>query len=193
MIVHEYYFATISHIDLYFCKNNSFKLFIYIEKKISFAYLNWYHPRPKKLSFEQFETNIDKKPLKKGNFLKLKLTRYFSINLLDKVYVIYNFMLLSNQKRLKIQDIIKRISLDKEVSLKERIYVEKYAKHNSPISLWLKKAKSIRRHGLKSEGSIDSLLQSLGIDGLDKDNHFKPNKDDISDWFGGSPDWIKRS
>ena len=40
-------------------------------------------------------------------------------------------MLLSNQKRLKIQDIIKRISLDKEVSLKERIYVEKYAKHSS--------------------------------------------------------------
>ena len=102
-------------------------------------------------------------------------------------------MLLSNQKRLKIQDIIKRISLDKKVSLKERIYVEKYAKHNSPISLWLKKAESIRRHGLKSEGGIDSLLQSLGIDGLDKDNHFKPNIDDISDWFGGSPDWIKRS
>ena len=48
-------------------------------------------------------------------------------------------MLLSNQKRLKIQEIIKRISLDKEVSLKERIYVEKYAKHNSTISLWLKK------------------------------------------------------
>ena len=33
-------------------------------------------------------------------------------------------MLLNNQKRLKIQDIIKRISLDKEVSLEERIYVE---------------------------------------------------------------------
>ena len=102
-------------------------------------------------------------------------------------------MLLSNQKRLKIQDIIKRISLDKEVSLKERIYVEKYAKHSSLISLWLKRANSIRRHGLLSEGSIDGLLQSLGIDGLDKDNHFKPDIDDISDWFGGSPDWVKRS
>ena len=102
-------------------------------------------------------------------------------------------MLLSNQKRLKIQEIIKRISLDKEVSLKERIYVEKYAKHSSLISLWLKKANSIRRNGLKREGNIDSLLQSLGIDGLDRDNHFNPNNDDISDWFGGSPDWIKRS
>ena len=102
-------------------------------------------------------------------------------------------MFLSNQKRLKIKEIIKKISLDKEVSLKERIYVEKYAKHSSLISLWLKKANSIRRHGLQSEESIDGLLQSLGIDGLDGENHFNPNKDDISDWFGGSPDWIKRS
>ena len=102
-------------------------------------------------------------------------------------------MLLSNQKRLKIQDIIRRISLDKEVSLKERIFVEKYAKHSSLISLWLKKANSIRRHGLQSERSINGLLQSLGIDGMDREEHFNPNKDDISDWFGGSPDWIKRS
>ena len=102
-------------------------------------------------------------------------------------------MLLSNQKRLKIQEIIRRISLDKEVSLKERIYIEKYAKHSSLISLWLKKANSIRRHGLQSEGSIEGLLQSLGIDGLDIEDHFNSNKDDISDWFGGSSDWIKRS
>ena len=102
-------------------------------------------------------------------------------------------MLLSNQKRLKIQEIIRRISLDKKVSLKERIYIEKYAKHSSLISLWLRKANSIRRHGLQNEGSINDLLQSLGIDSLDRENHFDPNKDDISDWFGGSPDWIKRS
>ena len=102
-------------------------------------------------------------------------------------------MLLSNQKRLKIKEIIRRITLDKEVSLKERIYVEKYAKHCSTISLWLKKANSIRRHGVQSEVSINGLLQSLGIDGLDGENHFNPNKDDISEWFGGPPDWIKRS
>ena len=102
-------------------------------------------------------------------------------------------MLLNNQKRLKIKEIVRRISLDKKVSLKERIYVEKYAKHCSRISLWLKKANSIRRHGLQSEDNINNLIQSLGIEGLDEDNHFNPNKDDISDWFGGSPDWIKRS
>ena len=102
-------------------------------------------------------------------------------------------MFLSNQKRLKIQEIIKRISLYKEVSLKERIYVEKYSKHSSIIYRWLKKANSIRRNGSQSKGSINDLLQSLGIDGLDREDHFNPDKDDISDWLGGSPDWIKRS
>ena len=103
-------------------------------------------------------------------------------------------MLLSNQKRLKIQEIIKRISLDKEVSLEERIFIEKHARHSSTISLWLKKATSLRRHGEEGKDKINNLLQSLGINGLDKEDHFNPNKDDdISDWFGGSPEWIRRS
>ena len=102
-------------------------------------------------------------------------------------------MLLSNQKRQKIQDIVKRIAQDKSISLEERIYVEKFAQHNSTISLWLKKANSIRRNGKNNNSGVDNLLQSLGIDGLDKENHFNPNEDDISDWFSGAPDWLRRS
>ena len=102
-------------------------------------------------------------------------------------------MLLSNQKRLKIYGIMKRIAQDKSISLEERIYVEKYAQHNSTISLLLKKAQSFRRNGVKNDSGIDNLLQTLGIDGLDKENHFNPNEDDITDWFGGAPDWLRRS
>ena len=102
-------------------------------------------------------------------------------------------MLLSNQNRLKIQGIIKRIAQDRSISLEERIYVEKFAHHNSTISLWLKKAHILRRNGMKNDGGIDSLLQSFGIDGLNKENHFNPNTDDISDWFGGAPGWLRRS
>ena len=40
-------------------------------------------------------------------------------------------MYLTNDSRLKIKDIVKRISLNEPVSLEERIYVEKFAKHNS--------------------------------------------------------------
>ena len=101
-------------------------------------------------------------------------------------------MLLSSSKRLKIQRIIKKIAQDKSITLEERIYVEKFAHYNSTISLWLKKANSFRRSGTKNDG-IDNLLQSFGIDGLDKENHFNPNEDDISDWFGGAPGWLRRS
>ena len=71
-------------------------------------------------------------------------------------------MLLSNAKRLKIQGIIKRIAEDKSITLKERIYVEKFAHHNSTISLWLKKANSFRRNGRKNDGGIDNLFNHLG-------------------------------
>ena len=102
-------------------------------------------------------------------------------------------MLLSNQKRIKIQRIIKRIALDKSITLEERIYVEKFAHHNSTISLWLKKANSFRRDGINNNDGIDNLLQSLGINGLNKEDHFNPNEDDISDWFSGAPGWLRRS
>ena len=39
-------------------------------------------------------------------------------------------MFLTNKTRLKIKDIVKRISVDDPVSLEERIYVEKFAKTN---------------------------------------------------------------
>ena len=102
-------------------------------------------------------------------------------------------MFLSNQMRLKIQEIIQRISLDEEVSLTERILVEKHAKHSSTVWTWLKKANSLRRYGKKNQESISGLIQSLGLDGLDSENHFDPKNDDIADWFSGSPDWVRRS
>ena len=41
----------------------------------------------------------------------------------------YLKMLLSNEKRIKIQGIIKRIAQDKSITLEERIYLEKFAPH----------------------------------------------------------------
>ena len=102
-------------------------------------------------------------------------------------------MYLTNKTRLKIKDIVKRISKDEQVSLKERIYLEKIAKHNSTIWTWLKKANSLRRHGKQNSDGINGLIQTLGLDGLETENHFDPKNDDIADWFSGSPDWVRRS
>ena len=169
------------------------KTFYILMKTHKIYILRMVSSKTKKAFIWAIRNQYRQKAFKKEKFLEINIDKILGNKSPIKDYVIKFLMLLNNQKRLKIQDIIRRISLDKEVSLKERIYVEKYAKHSSLISLWLKKANSIRRNGLQSEGGIDGLLQSLGIDGLDRENHFDPNKDDISDWFGGSPDWIKRS
>ena len=102
-------------------------------------------------------------------------------------------MFLTNKTRLKIKDIVKRISEDDMVSLEERIYLEKLAKHNSTIWTWLKKANSLRRYGKQNSDGINRLIQNLGLDGLETENHFDPKNDDLADWFSGSPDWVRGS
>ena len=102
-------------------------------------------------------------------------------------------MFLTTQTRLRIKNIISRISKDEQISLEERIYIEKLAKHNSTIWTWLKKANSLRRHGKQNTDGINGLIQSLGLNGLEVENHFDPKSDDIADWFSGSPDWVRRS
>ena len=75
-------------------------------------------------------------------------------------------MFLTNNTRLKIKDIVRRISIDELVSQEERIYVEKFAKHNSTIWTWLKKANSLRRYRKQKLDGINGLIQNLGLDGL---------------------------
>ena len=38
----------------------------------------------------------------------------------------------------------------------------------------------------QNSDGINGLIQSLGLDGLDIENHFDPKNDDIADWFSGS-------
>ena len=102
-------------------------------------------------------------------------------------------MFLTNNSPLTIKDIIKRISLNEPVSLEERIYVEKFSKHDSTIWILPKEANGLRRYGKQKSDGINGLIQNLGLDGLETENHFDPKNDDLADWFGGSPEWVKRS
>ena len=85
-------------------------------------------------------------------------------------------MFLTNNTRLKIKNIVMRISVDE-----------------STIWTWLKKANSLRRYGKQNSEGINGLIQNLGLDGLDTENHFDPQNDDLANWFSGSPDWVRRS
>ena len=101
--------------------------------------------------------------------------------------------MLSPKTRLMLQDILTRLSRSEEVSLKERILVQKYADRNSTVYSWLRKARSIQQKGHLEQGSISGFMQNLNLAGQDPDDHFNSSRDDIGDWFQGSPGWVRRS
>ena len=46
---------------------------------------------------------------------------------------------LTRSSRIRIEDILTRLSKENEVSLEERIYINKYASRNKNVSAWLTK------------------------------------------------------
>ena len=101
--------------------------------------------------------------------------------------------MLSPKTRLMLQDILTRLSRSEKISLKERILVQKYADRNSTVYSWLRKARSIQQKGHLEQGSISGFMQNLNLAGQDPEDHFNSSRDDIGDWFQGSPGWVRRS
>ena len=80
-------------------------------------------------------------------------------------------MFLSIHTRENIQDIIKRISINQEITFQERIFVENHTKNSSSILAWLKRSIIQRRHGERNQENICGIIQSLALDGLEPENH----------------------
>jgi hypothetical protein len=102
-----------------------------------------------------------------------------------------NFML-TKTSRLRIQEILTRLSLGKEVTLSERIYINKYATKNQNVSLWLRKASRIQRQE-QVTNHIDELLNGLDLNSDEPHGKYNPDHDDLGEWFSGAPSWIRRS
>ena len=100
--------------------------------------------------------------------------------------------MLTTSSRLRIQEILTRLSKGKQVSLEERIYINKYAANNQNVSSWLRKALLIQRNENRSN-PIDQLLNGLDLSSEDPHSTFNPDQDDLGEWFSGSPSWIRRS
>ena len=80
----------------------------------------------------------------------------------------------------------------KTVTLKERIYINKYASNNQNVSAWLRKASCLQRKK-NSSNEIDELLNGLDLCSSDPHSTYNPDQDDIGEWFSGAPSWIRRS
>ncbi len=100
--------------------------------------------------------------------------------------------MLTTSSRLKIQEILIRLSRGNHVTLEERIYLNKYASKNQNVSSWLRKASRIQRN-LPVSNSIDELINGLDLNSEEPNSIFNPDIDDLGEWFSGAPSWIRRS
>ena len=100
--------------------------------------------------------------------------------------------MLANSDRVRIQQILSIIAKGNEVTLEERIYVNKYAKHNQDVFEWLRKASYLQRTE-RNLNSIDELLYGLNLCETDPHSIYNPAKDNLGDWFSGAPSWVRRS
>ena len=100
--------------------------------------------------------------------------------------------MLTTSSRLRIQDILTRIAIGKEVTLEERIYINKYATKNQNVSSWLRKASHMQRNQPISN-PLDELLNGLDLNSEEPHSTYNPNEDDLGEWFSGAPSWVRRS
>ncbi len=100
--------------------------------------------------------------------------------------------MLTTTSRLRIQEILTRISTGKKVTLEERIYINKYSKNNQDVSNWLRKASRIQRQE-QITNQIDELLNGLDLSSDEPQVTYNPDHDDLGEWFSGAPSWIRRS
>ena len=100
--------------------------------------------------------------------------------------------MLTTSSRLRIQEILTRLSKGNEVTLEERIYINKYATKNQNVSSWLRKASLIQRNQPISN-PIDELLNGLDLCSDEPHSTYNPDRDDLGEWFSGAPSWIRRS
>ncbi|MEB3332119.1 MAG: hypothetical protein VKI83_06475 [Synechococcaceae cyanobacterium] len=94
--------------------------------------------------------------------------------------------------RLRLQEIIGRLGRCEPVSLQERIYVQTFADRDPSLGSWLRRALRMRIDG-PSQGGVDGLLAALDLGEPGTDGRFDPDRDDLGDWFSGSPHWLRRS
>ena len=100
--------------------------------------------------------------------------------------------MLTTTSRLRIQEILTRLSMGKQVTLEERIYINKYATNNQDVSIWLRKASRIQRKE-QIRNQIDELLNALDLNSDEPHVTYDPDHDDLGEWFSGAPSWIRRS
>lgn len=101
--------------------------------------------------------------------------------------------MISTEKRLKLEDIAKRISQGQEVSFSERELIQKWADRNRSIYDMLRKAQREAFFGDKAKDPLDQFLSDMNIGDPDPSNHRNgfDGPDDLGGFFN-APSWTRR-
>jgi hypothetical protein len=100
--------------------------------------------------------------------------------------------MLTPATRLRLQGILNRIAADESVTLAERIYVQKFADRDACVAGWLRQARR-RQQGQGPLEGLDRLLADMNLGSPEPDERPAPGGEDLGDWFGGAPGWLRRS
>jgi hypothetical protein len=100
--------------------------------------------------------------------------------------------MLTPATRLRLQGILERIATDAPVTLTERIYLQKFADRDPSVAGWLRQARR-RQQGQTPTTGLDRLLADLNLGSPEPDERPRPGREDLGDWFGGAPGWLRRS
>ncbi|MEB3242923.1 MAG: hypothetical protein VKO44_04735 [Cyanobacteriota bacterium] len=100
--------------------------------------------------------------------------------------------MLTPSTRIRLQTIIERIAKAQPVTLKERIYVQKFADRDPSVWGWLKQAQRQQLEGNQQTG-LDRFLADMNLGEIGPKGAFDPKRDDLGDWFSGAPSWLRRS
>jgi len=100
--------------------------------------------------------------------------------------------MLSNEARLRLNDIASRIAEQEEVSFEEMVFIEKWASHNASAAEILRKARRRAALGKIEEGSLDAFMCDMDLGDPDPSNHLIGPQDPITlaEWFM-RPKWFR--
>jgi len=100
--------------------------------------------------------------------------------------------MLSPSTRNRIKEILKRLSNDEMVTLEERFFLQEAADKDQSVNSWLKKARRTQQsNGCNDE--IDDFIESLDLGAEEPNSYYKPDQEDLGEWFIGAPSWLGRS
>jgi len=100
--------------------------------------------------------------------------------------------MLTPSTRLRLQDIIGRIADSQPVTLRERIYVQKFADRDASVWSWLRGAQRAQRRG-EPESDLEHFMAQMNLGEPCDNKGFDPSRDDLGDWFSGAPSFLRRS